>query len=152
MTGERARGAILYSTAGALVAAGATWWFLAAPPESPGDPAAQWRSDVERQLPDVDGQADAQTAALPAGGQQTFESFVDTGSYLVSLICRGGPDSFVRVSLSRTGNDSGLGVRCSGQLPPDSFEVGLGGVMRMTVVVGDEGPVVFRYSLKRVPG
>ncbi|MBL7254502.1 DUF6023 family protein [Paractinoplanes lichenicola] len=151
MTGERARGAILYSTAGALVAGGATWWVLAAPPEEPADQASRWRAAVEQQLPDVDGQADAKTASLAAGSEETLESFVDTGSYLVSLVCRGGPDSFVRVSLSRTGNDSGLGVRCSENLPPDSFEVGLGGVMRMTVMVGDEGPVVFRYSLQRVP-
>lgn len=151
MTGERARGAILYATAAVLVAAGATWWVLTAPPEQSNDRVAQWRSAVEEQLPDVDGQADAQTIALPAGAEQTVESFVDTGSYQVSLVCRGGAESFVRVSLSRSGNDSGLGVRCSGELPPDSFEVGLGGVMRMNITVGDESPVVFRYTLRRVP-
>ena len=143
---------LLLATAGVLVAAGATWWVLAAPPEQSIDPVSQWQSAVERDLPDVDGQADAQTATLPAGTEQTFETYVDTGSYKVSLICRGGPDSFVRVSLSRAGRDSGLGVRCSGDLPADSFEVGLGGMMRMNVTVGDEGPVVFRYSLQRAPG
>lgn len=150
MTGERTRGTILYATAGFLVAAGSTWWVLAAPPELSDDPVAQWKSAVEQQLPDVDGQVDAQTVALPAGAEQTVESFVDTGSYRVSLVCRGGPESFVRVSLSRSSNDSGLGVRCSGELPPDSFEVGLSGVMRMNITVGDDGPVIFRYSLQRV--
>ncbi|MBM2617234.1 hypothetical protein JIG36_16900 [Actinoplanes sp. LDG1-06] len=150
MTGERTRGAVLYTTAAALVVGGATWWVLSAPPEAPADPTAQWRSAVEQQIPDVDGQAAAETSELESGGVHSFEAFVDTGSYLVSTVCRGESGSMVRVSLSRIGNDSGLGVHCSEGRPPESFEVGLGGTMRMTVVVSDDGPVVFRYSLQRV--
>ncbi len=141
---------MLYAAAALLVAGGATWWFLSAPPDRGNDEVEAWRAAVERELPDSDTQADASTMTLQAGVDQSFETSVETGEYQVSLICRGGPESFVRVSLSQTGRDSGLGLRCSEDRAPDSFKVGLGDAMRLHVVVGDVGPVVFRYSLQRV--
>ncbi len=149
MTGERGRGAVLYATAGVLVAAGAVWWFRAAPPERGADRVEQWRATVEKLLPEVEGQEDSSTMALGAGAEQTYRSSVETGKYVVSLVCRGGPDSFVRVSLSQNGSDSGLGLPCSEERAPQSFEVGLADSLRLHVVVGDAGPIVFRYSLAR---
>ncbi|MBU2663241.1 hypothetical protein KOI35_06935 [Actinoplanes bogorensis] len=151
MTGERTRGAILYTTAGVLVAGGATWWTLAAPPSHSDDPLDQRRATVEQLLPDVDGQADASTLTLAAGSDNAIESKpLDTASYRISLICRGASDTSVRVSMSRSGPDSGMGVPCSEGRQPDSFEVGLAGAMRLNVRVGDEGVVIFRYSIQRV--
>ena len=149
MTGERARGAVLYAAAGLLVAGGATWWFLAAPPER-DDQVDEWRAAVEQQLPETENQADAATAVLGAGADRSFEASVETGEYQVSVVCRGGPETLVRVSLSQIGRDSGLGLRCSGERPPDTFKVGLGDTVRLNVVVSDEGPVVFRYHVERV--
>ena len=150
MTGERARGVVLYATAGLLVAGGAAWWAGSAPPGRDNDQVDEWRATVEQQLPDTENQADAATSVLRAGADQSFETSVATGEYLVSMICRGGPESLVRVSLSQFGRDSGRGLRCSGQRPPDSFKVGLGDVVRLNVVVSDNGPVVFRYHVQRV--
>ena len=151
MTADRGR--ILYVVAGAVVAAGATWWFLAAPPEQGDGDLAQWRESVEQQLPDDGDQEDAGTLTLRPEAEHDVETPVGTtGKYLVSVICRGGPGTTVRVSLSPDGNDSGLGMSCSDYRPPDRFEVGLADMMRLHVVVGDQGPVVFRYSLRRVDG
>jgi hypothetical protein len=150
VTGERARGAVLYATAGLVVAGGGVWWFLSAPPERGNAQINEWRAAVERELPDTRSQADAATAVLGAGQDQSFEASVETGEYRVSLICRGGPETVVRVSLSQYGRDSGLGLQCSDQRPPNTFKVGLGDLVRLNVVVSDDGPVVFRYSVERV--
>lgn len=150
MTGERARGAVLYAAAGILVAGGATWWLLAAPPDRGNDQIDRWRAAVEQALPDTDEQVDAATTPLAAGDERPYVTSVDTDEYLVSVVCRGGPDTFVRVSLSRSGSDSGLGLRCSDERRPDSFKVALADELRLHVMVGDRGPVVFRYSLQRV--
>ncbi|WP_127498649.1 DUF6023 family protein [Actinoplanes solisilvae] len=151
MTGERARGAVLYAAAAALVAGGATWWFLSAPPDRGSDQVKQWQAAVEQALPDTDEQIDAETATLAAGDERPFVTAVDTDEYLVSVVCRGGPDTYVRVSLSESGRDSGQGLRCSDERRPDSFKVGLADELRLYVIVGEPGPVVFRYSLQRVP-
>jgi hypothetical protein len=150
VTGERARGAVLYAAAGALVAGGATWWFLAAPPDRGNDQIDQWRAAVEQALPDTDDQIDSATTPLAAGDERPFVTSVGTDEYTVSVICRGGPDTYVRVSLSQTGSDSGLGLRCSDERRPDSFRVALADELRLHVMVGDRGPVVFRYSIQRV--
>ncbi len=141
---------MLYAAAGLLVAGGATWWFLSAPPDRADDQVQVWRTAAERELPDTDTQADAGTMALAPGAEQSFETSVETGEYLVSVICRGGPESYVRVSLSQSGRDSGRGLYCSAERPPYSFRVGLGDAMRLHVMVSDKGPVVFRYSVRRV--
>ncbi|HET6480449.1 MAG TPA: DUF6023 family protein [Actinoplanes sp.] len=152
MTGERGRGAVLYATAAVLVAAGATWWFLAAPPDQGTDQVALWRTATEELLPDTDLQVEAATTTMAANEERPYVTSVDTGEYLVSVVCRGGPDSYVRVSLSQTGSDSGLGVRCSEERRPDSFKVALADQLRLHVMVGDRGPVAFRYTLQRATG
>ena len=152
MTGERARGVVLYAAAGVLVAGGAAWWFLMAPPDRDDNQFDRWRVAAEQALPDTDEQIDAETTPLAAGDERPYVTAVDTDEYVVSVVCRGGPDTYVRVSLSQTGQDSGLGLRCSDERRPDSFRVALADELRLHVMVGDRGPVVFRYSLQRVPG
>ena len=152
MTSDRARGAVLYGTAAALLAGGGVWWALAAPAEDAGDPTDRWRADAERLLPDAANHEDADTVVLPSGAEEELSSQVPCGSYVVGVICVGGPGSTARVALSRDGSDSGLGLSCEGEHPPDTFPVGLAGDLRLHVTVSDgAGPVVFRYTVARRP-
>jgi hypothetical protein len=148
---DRARGVVLYACAGLLLTGGAVWWFRAAPQDKTDARIAQWRADAQRLLPDVDEQREASTLALGAGTDREVVADVDTGEYLVSMLCVGGADSQVRVSLSDTGTDSGRGLNCEGGSDPNNFTVGTAGQLRIYVTVGAAGPVVFRYSLLRQP-
>ena len=76
-------------------------------------------------------------------------SVVDAGKYQVSVVCVGGADSRVRISMGEAATDSGRGLRCADGAQRDQFEVGTSGRVRLYVAVGDLGPVVFRYTLLR---
>ena len=145
---DRARGAVLYAGAAVLFAAGAFWWVSAAPRE-PRDPQLEeYRASALRLLPDVASQTDADTLALVAGAEQEVSAAVGTGRYLVSVICVGGENSQVRISLGEV-DDSGHGMQCSGDPVPQSFTTGAAGELRLHVSVNEAGPVVFRYSVLR---
>jgi hypothetical protein len=147
--GDRARGVVLYACAALLLAGGALWWFRAAPHGDVDPRIEKWRADAERLLPDVIQQDQADTVAIDAGADREVTAEVDTGKYLISVLCVGGPDSQVRVSLGEAGTDSGRGLNCEGGSQPDNFTVGTAGQLRMNVTVNPAGPVVFRYSLLR---
>ena len=76
-------------------------------------------------------------------------SRVDPGKYQVSVVCVGGPDSRVRISMGEAATDSGRGLNCADGARMEQFEVGTSGRLRLYVSVGDFGPVVFRYTLLR---
>jgi Family of unknown function (DUF6023) len=147
--GERARGVVLYGCAAALVAGGAIWWWRAAPNDAADPRIERWSQEALRLMPDLDEQQTAATMPLAAGVDREVEADLDTGSYLVRVLCVGGRDSQVRVSLGEAGSDSGRGLSCEGATQPDSFTVGTAGQLRMYLTVGPAGPVVFRYSLLR---
>lgn len=145
---DRARGTVLYAGAAALLGAGVSWWVAAAPSE-PRDPQIeQYRAGALRLLPDVASQTDADTVALAAGAEREVIAEVGNGEFLVSVVCVGGADSHVRISLGDVG-DSGHGLKCSGDVVPENFSVGVAGELRMNVSVNEAGPVVFRYSMLR---
>jgi hypothetical protein len=147
--GERVRGAVLYACAVALLAAGGVWWFRAAPRQEADPQIERWKQSALRLLPDVDAQEHAGTLALPAGIDREVTAEIDPGEYAVSVVCVGGAESQVRVSLGETGYDSGLGLTCAGDNRPDNFRVTVANPLRMNVSVNNAGPVVFRYSLLR---
>ena len=152
MIGDRARGALLYATAAALVAGGAVWWVAAAPGENPETDVDRWRATAERLLPDRPEQAGADTMTFASGDEQQVDADVPVGSYQVSVVCVGGPGTTARVTLSQGGNDSGRGLSCEGDPKTDTFAVALAGGLQMNVVVSEgAGPVVFRYALTRRP-
>lgn len=150
--GDRARGVVLYGLAALLLAAGVLWWFQTAPRQRVDPRLEQWRSNAQRLLPDLAGQEDAGAVALPAGAQHQVVSNIDGGEYTVWIICVGGTDSQVRVSLGSLADDSGRGLDCAGEHPPHHFSVGVGHRLRMNVSVGEAGPVVFRYAVVRLDG
>ncbi|MEU8815966.1 DUF6023 family protein [Actinoplanes sp. NPDC048796] len=161
MTSERVRGAVLYSMAAVLLAAGATWWLVAAPDDTePTSPAQQWRQAAERLLPDVGTQEDGATLTLTPGAAQQISTEVPSGQYSVAMVCVGGSGSTVRVSLdsaesgfgdfSGVGGDSGLGMSCEQERSPETFPVQLTDALRMTVTAGQDSEVVFRYSLVHI--
>jgi len=144
--GDRARGTVIYAGAAALLGAGAFWWVTSAP-RQPRDPQIeQYRASAERLLPDVASQADAGMVTLAAGTEREVLAEAGNGAFLVSVICVGGADSRVRISLGDV-DDSGHGLQCSGDVVPENFTVSVAGELRMNVSVNDAGPVVFRYSL-----
>lgn len=152
MRGDRARGVALYATAAALLAGGVAWWLAAAPGEEIDPMIAQWRLSAQRLLPDTPGQQDADTVAMAAGSDHQVVSMVESGKYRISVVCVGGSDSQVRVSLGEAGTDSGHGLGCSDDARSDQFEVGTSGQLRIHVSVSDAGPVVFRYTLLQTSG
>ncbi|MEU4239130.1 DUF6023 family protein [Actinoplanes sp. NPDC026619] len=145
--GDRARGVVLYTCAALLLAGGGVWWVRAAPRQVTDSRIAQWQQDAQRLLPDDDEQRVAGTVPLAAGADHEVVADLDTGEYRVSVICVGGAESQVRVSLGDAGTDSGRGLDCEGGSEPNNFTVGTAGQLRMNVTVGAAGPVVFRYSL-----
>jgi hypothetical protein len=147
--GERARGAVLYGCAFALVAAGGTWWLSAAPRNVPDPQLERWRLSAERLLPDAESQDEADTLALAPGVDHQVVATTDAAEYVISVVCVGGSDSQVRVSLGTAGDDSGRGLSCADGNPPEIFKVGLAGQLQMNVTVNEAGPVVFRYALAR---
>ena len=147
--GERARGAVLYGCAFALVAAGATWWFRAAPRKVTDPQLERWKLSAQHLLPDAEPQEDADTLALAAGVDHQVVATTDPAEYVVSVVCVGGAGSQVRVSLGVAGDDSGVGLSCTDSEPPQTFTVGLADRLRMNVSVSESGPVVFRYTLVR---
>ena len=149
MTGDRARGVALYATAALLLAAGTTWWFRAAPGEAVDPLVAQWRASALKLLPDTAGQEDADILSFAADSDHEMVSRVDPGKYQVSVVCVGGPDSRVRISMGEAATDSGRGLNCADGARIEQFEVGTSGRLRLYVSVGDFGPVVFRYTLLR---
>lgn len=150
MRAERARGAVLYGCAVALLAAGGAWWFRAAPHDPSSDPLIeQWWRNAQQLLPDDGGQDEADTLALPAGADRQVLADVGSGKYLISVVCVGAAGSQVRVSLGEAGTDSGHGLNCADRNPSDHFEVGTSGQLRIYVSVSAAGPVVFRYSVTR---
>jgi hypothetical protein len=149
VTGERWRSVALYGCAALLLAGGGAWWFLAAPPsqQKRDERLVTWRASAERLLPDMDSQDDGDMIELPAGVDHEVVSDVGEGEFLVSVVCVGEADSQVRVSMGEVGADSGRGLSCSADQPPDVFTVSSAGQLRMHVSVGAVGPIVFRYSL-----
>jgi len=140
---------VLYSAAVALFAAGAAWWVGAAPHDDPDTRVEQWRQSVRELLPDLATQETADTVTLIAGVEREVDADVGTGEFVVAVVCAGGRESQVRVTLGEPGEDTGRGVACSGDRQPDTFSLSLGGPLRMNVSVNDAGPVVFRYALWR---
>ena len=147
--GDRARGAALYATTAVLLAGGTAWWFRAAPGDRTDPLVAQWRANAERLLPDPSGEGDADTVEIAANSDREMVSDVDAGKYQVSVVCVGGVDSRVRVSMGEAATDSGRGLNCADGAQRDQFEVGTSGRLHLYVAVGDLGPVVFRYTLLR---
>jgi uncharacterized protein DUF6023 len=149
MLGERGRGAVLYACAGLVLAGGGVWWFRAAPREVADPQVEQWTRSAEQLLPDTGNQESAGTVALAAGADQQVLAEGGDGSFMVSVICVGGANSSLRISLSDT-DDSGHGLSCTDTDPtPFQFKVSIPDELRMNVTVTDAGPVVFRYSLMR---
>jgi len=148
--GERTRGVLLYAFAAVVLAAGGIWWFRAAPQQAVDPQIQQWRQSAERLVPDLDNQDAGETLALAAGAEREVQANVSNGSFRVTVVCVGGGDSSVRISLSDSGADSGHGLDCSGDRRPFGFPVAVAGQLRINVNVGEAGPVVFRYTVFKV--
>ncbi|MCU7727256.1 DUF6023 family protein [Actinoplanes sp. KI2] len=146
---DRARGAALYAAAAVLLAAGTTWWFRAAPSDQADPTIERWTQSAERLLPHSAGEDDADTVALAAGSERQLVSAVESGTYWVAVVCVGGGDSRVRVSMGEPAIDSGRGLDCTLDAQTDEFKVATAGRLRMYVTVDEAGPVVFRYTLHR---
>jgi hypothetical protein len=148
VTADRIRGAVLYAGAVVLLAAGAFWW-VRSTPRQPVDPSiAAWTATAERLLPDPPDAEAGETLQLGAGIDREVSAKIDDGSHHIVMICVGGANSLVRVSLG-TLNDSGRGMDCTGAQRPLSFDVGLAGGLRMNLSVGGTSAVIFRYTVTK---
>ena len=148
MSRDRVTGAALYAFALVLLVAGVTWFFRTAP-ELGEDPAVTaGRATVERLLPDLPRQAEAETMVLAAGLNTERSTDVTGGSYALALLCAG--EGQVRVRLSAAGEDSGRAVPCSAENPqPVELMVGLADDLYFSVTAETEGPAVFRWRVIR---
>jgi len=145
---DRVAGAAPYALALVLLVAGVLW-FVRAAPRTGEDPAVvAGRATVERLLPDVTRQAQAQTMVLAAGQRTERSTSVQGGSYAVAMVCVG--DGQVRVRLSETGEDSGRAVPCGTAEPqPVELTVGLASQLFLAVSAETQGPAVFRWRAIR---
>ncbi|GIF24079.1 hypothetical protein Ate02nite_68090 [Paractinoplanes tereljensis] len=150
--GEQTRGVVLYACAALVLIGGGAWWFRAAPQTEVDPQIEQWRATAEKLVPDIDQQEEASTLALAPNGDREVTANVSNGEYLVTVICVGGEESQVRVSLGEAGTDTGRGLLCGKDRQSTDFTVGTAGQFRMNVSVNDAGPVIFRYSLLRQAG
>jgi Family of unknown function (DUF6023) len=150
VTGDRARGVLLYALAGVLLLAGGGW-FLAAAPETGEDPrVAAWRATAEEQLPDASSQAMAETIVLSGNATTERSTPVDGGSYRLTMVCAG--TGRVRARLSSIGNDTGMAVPCTDDPSRVGLTVGLADEFFMLVSAEstDAGGAVFRWRLERI--
>lgn len=148
MTADRIRAAVLYAGAAALLVGGAFWWAGAAP-RQPVDPSiAQWTAIAERLLPQPLNAEAGDTLELGAGIDREISAKVADGPHHVAVVCVGGRNSLVRVTLGQV-NDSGRGLDCAGDPEPLAFDVGVAGGLRMNLSVAGTSPVVFRYTVTK---
>lgn len=150
MTADRIRGAVLYAGAVALLAAGGVWWVRDAPRQPVDLAVAEWTATAQRLLPAPDGAEADDTIELGAGLDREISVKVDDGNHHIEVVCVGGQDSLVRVTLG-TYNDSGRGLDCAGTQRPTGFDVGVAGALRMNLSAGGTSPVVVRYTVTKVP-
>jgi hypothetical protein len=145
---DRAKGAALYAFALVLLVAGGVW-FVRTAPQTGEDPAVvAGRATVERLLPDLPRQAEAETAVLSAGKRVERNTAVQGGSYALAMLCVG--DGQIRVRLSDTGLDSGRAVLCDRREPePVELTVGLADELFMAMSAETDGPAVFRWRVIR---
>lgn len=148
MDRERAASATLYASALVLALSGGVW-FIRAAPETGEDPAiVAGRATVERLLPNLTRQAQAETLTLAAGKRTERSTSVEGGSYALAMLCVG--EGQVRVRLSDTGQDSGRAVPCDPSDPePVELTVGLAGDLFMAISSEARGPAVFRWRAVR---
>jgi hypothetical protein len=145
---DRVAGAAPYALALVLLAAGGVW-FVRAAPETGEDPAiVAGRATVERLLPDLPTQAEAETMVLATARRAERNTAVPGGSYTLAVLCAG--DGQVRVRLSDTGLDSGRAVPCDRQNPqPVEFMIGLADELFLAVSAETDGAAVFRWRVVR---
>ncbi len=148
MNAERIRGAVLYLGAVVLLVAGVVWWVRAAPRQLVDPAIAQWTTTAQRLLPEPDDAEADDTIELAAGVDREVNVQLEDGSHHVEVVCVGGANSLVRVSLGSY-NDSGRGMGCAGTPQPMGFDVGLAGGLRMNLSVEGAGPVIVRYAVTK---
>lgn len=148
MRQDRAAGATLYALALLLLVAGGIWFVRAAPETGDDAIIVAGRATVERLLPDVQRQAEAETMVLAAGVRTERSTDLPGGSYALTMLCVG--EGQVRVRLSATGEDSGRAVPCARADPqPVELTVGLADDLFMAVSAETQGPAVFRWRVTR---
>jgi hypothetical protein len=145
---DRAAGVALYAFALVLLLAGGIWFVRAAPDVGEDPEVAAGRAAVERLLPDVPRQAQAETMVLAEGVRTERTTVVAGGSYALAMLCVGAGQ--VRVRLSATGEDSGRAVPCAAREPkPVELTVGLADGLFLAVSAETRGTAVFRWRATR---
>jgi hypothetical protein len=146
VTAERARGAVLYGAAALLLAGGGLWWVHARPARPADLTVSQWRMIAQQLLPQSDDAEADDTVELTT--DREIDAPVASGAHRLSVVCVGGANSVVRISLGI--DDSGRGLDCAGQQPPTHFDVSVAGRLRMNLNVGGPSPVIFRYTVEKI--
>jgi hypothetical protein len=150
VTGERARGATLYTFAAVLLLSGGLWFERAAPERQGDGGIATARATVERLLPDLPQSSESETLVLVAGEPtERRTTMLRGGSYTVTMLCLG--EGQVRVKLSEMGEDTGKAVHCSSGAPePVELALGLAEELYLSLSAETSGPAVFRWRATRI--
>ena len=148
MREDRATGVTLYALALVLLLAGVVWFVRAAPEVGEAAAVVAGRAAVERLLPDVPRQAQAETMVLAEGVRTERRPVLAGGSYALAMLCVGAGQ--VRVRLSTAGEDSGRAVPCAAREPqPVELTVGLANDLFFAVSAETRGTAVFRWRVTR---
>ncbi|GAA2551295.1 hypothetical protein GCM10010435_21900 [Winogradskya consettensis] len=143
VTPDRAQGATLYALATALLVAGGTWFFAAAPALGEDPALAVGRRTVERLVPDTPDQAQAETMVLGAGSSEERSAAVGNGVYTVTMACVGSGQIRVRVSITTA--DSGKAVPCAPTPTPVELNVSVAAMLFLSITSESQGEAVFRW-------
>ena len=146
---DRARGAVMYTLAAVLVAAGGVWWVTAAPDTGVDSRLAARRALVEELLPDRFDQVDAGTLVLDVGPDAEAQTGVSPGRHVLDVVCAG--QGQVRVRVGTAGADGGRAVPCADRPSPVTFTVGLGTEFSMVLNAETDGAVIVRWRLTHLP-
>ncbi|MFI5932506.1 DUF6023 family protein [Actinoplanes sp. NPDC051494] len=147
MTQDRALGVTLYALAVLLLAAGASWFFTAVPRIGEDPALTDGRRALERLIPELPLQADAETLVIGPGSMADRSSAVRGGAYALVVACAG--EGRLRLRLSTTTTDPGRVIPCAARPAPVELTVTPAGMFFLTVNSESEREVAFRWRLTR---
>lgn len=148
MTAERARGAILYALFAVALLIGSCWYATAKPVLGDDPRVTAGRARLERLVPNLPLQTDAETTVLAARERSEHVRTVRPGAYELVAACVG--DGQVRIHLGDDAGESGRAVPCADGSPqPIALSVALGNRLLLTATAETSNDTVFRWRIIR---
>ncbi len=142
---NRTTGAVLYTLAATLLAAGTLWWIRTAPPVGTDPAVAGWRVSVEQLLPDRVDQIAAGTLVVRPEGVREVDAETRPGRHYLFFLCAG--QGQVLIEPGPPGRGAGRLVLCGDRPQLQSLVVDLADRFHLMISGQSATTVVFRWQL-----